>query len=184
MILLAGAVPGVAVVPTACGHPAPSPPAAAPTPTTTTVTALPPSTTTAPPPPHSQLVRVTFPAGSTVRYEPVTDAFGGVTEYIEIWTVPPEIADEIADLRTQLPIRAPYGGLPWCAEDRIYGGVYEPEGNIQWSWGSEHDFLVVLVTPHLVKGEGPGTDVLGKVRGPGSEVHISRGPDNLGCRTP
>jgi hypothetical protein len=101
----------------ACSHP--TPPAST---KTVTITALPPSTTT-PPLPHSQLLRLTLPAGSTVS------ADAG----IEVWWVPIEPVDEIADVRAQLPINQPYDGLPWCAEDQI---LTNGEG-MQWSWGTK-----------------------------------------------
>ncbi|MEC4763800.1 hypothetical protein VT930_11865 [Mycobacterium sherrisii] len=140
-VLLAGVV-GLA----ACSSPAPPAP-----------TALPPTTTTATqaPLPNSQVVRLTFPAGSTVDRGP--DDNGGVTE---VWTVPSELDDEAADVRAQLPINAPYDGLPWCHDD-------SSPAVRQWDWGTHRDFLVVAVTAHYPK--------IG-VRGPGSEVTIMRGP--------
>ncbi len=70
------------------------------------------TTTSAPSPPpgplvYSQLISVSLPAGST-------PTGGHPVSGIEMWHVPLDAADEVANLRSQLPIGKPYNGLAWC----------------------------------------------------------------------
>jgi hypothetical protein len=114
---LAAAV-SVAVV--ACGHapPAPAPPSASPP--------QPPAR------PQSQVIHVMFPAGSTLRPSDIPSP-ADVPPNAETWIVPLAVADEIADLRVQLPIGVPFDdGRPWCGERSFP----ERPGSVQWSWGT------------------------------------------------
>jgi hypothetical protein len=108
---------------------------------------------------YSQLISVSFPAGST-------PTGGNPVPGIEMWHVPLEPADERADLRPQLPIGKPYNGLAWCADD----SWRNPDELSQWSWGGARETIVVTVT-------GPYTAVRG------TDVTIQRGPDPnaVGC---
>jgi hypothetical protein len=111
---------------------------------------------------YSQLINVSLPAGST--------GTGGTPVHgIEVWHVPLEPADEMANLAPQLPIRKPYYGLRWCADDSG-----RPEKFSQWSWGGVQETIVVTVDEYY--------PTIG-VRGPGSDVTIQRGPDpnSTGC---
>ncbi|SPM41932.1 hypothetical protein MNAB215_4149 [Mycobacterium numidiamassiliense] len=114
-----------------------------------------------------------LPAGSTRDYSPPGHPLpppfnNSVSEIaIEVWTVPRDVAAEAADVRSQLPINQPYDGLPWCADDS------NPKIQLnQWDWGTAEDMAMVAVTPNLLRNGA---------HGPGSEVHISRGPDTVGC---
>jgi len=132
--------------------------------TTSSRLAAPPSTqspSTAPP--HSKLVHVTLPRGST----PIGDR---TVPGLEMWHVPLGVPDTVADLRPQLPIDAPYDRLPWCAESIVFSAAIT-----RWSWGTPEDLLRIEV--------GPFYPTLG-VRGPGSQVTITRRPDlhGVGCR--
>lgn len=145
------------------------------TPTQSSTTA---ATTSAPPPAgpplHSQVVpELVLPAGSTRDYSPPGQPLpsplnNSVSEIaVEVWTVPRDVASEAADVRSQLPINRPYDGLPWCADDS------NPKLQLsQWDWGTAEDFVMVAVTPNVLPSGA---------HGPGSEVHVSRGPDTVGC---
>jgi hypothetical protein len=150
MITKITAASTIAAAVLACGH-APTAPQA--------------SSTTTPELPRSQLIAVTFPPGSTVQADKPGDPRPSVPpgimtpqplkpgEGIEVWTVPREIPDEVADLRTQLPIYAAYDELPWCAEDV----VSTRDGSIEWAWGDDKQVLqVVIMAPWNHK---PGSDV-------------------------
>jgi Protein of unknown function (DUF2510) len=135
----------------------------APSSTTSSISAEP-SSTQAPSgtPPRSQLIDMTLPRGST-------PTGGQLAPGIEMWHVPLRIPDTVANLRPQLPINAPYDGLPWCAE------TIDPIGDItSWSWGTPQDLLLVEV--------GPFYPTIG-VRGPDSQVTITRHPEThgVGC---
>jgi len=55
----------------------------------------------------------------------------GVPPEAETWIVPLAVADEIADLRVQLPIGVPFDdGRPSCGEHSFPARP----GSIQWSW--------------------------------------------------
>jgi hypothetical protein len=132
--------------------------------TTSSTLAAPPSTQ---PPsaalPHSKLVHMTLPRGSTPT--------GGKTvPGLEMWHVPLRVPDTVANLRPQLPINAPYDRLPWCAESIVFSADIT-----RWSWGTAQDLLRIEV--------GPFYPTIG-VRGPGSQVTITRQPDlhGVGCR--
>lgn len=133
-------------------------------PTTSSTLAAPPSTQ--PPsaaPPHSKLVHMTLPRGSTPT--------GGQTvPGLETWHVPLGVPDTVANLRPQLPIDTPYDRLPWCAES-----IDLRASTTRWSWGTAQDLLRITV--------GPFYPTIG-VRGPGSQVTITRQPDlhGVGCR--
>jgi hypothetical protein len=133
-------------------------------PTTSSTLAAPPSTQ---PPsaasPHSKLVHMTLPRGST--------STGGKTvPGLETWHVPLRVPETVSNLRPQLPIDAPYDRLPWCAESIDLRG-----DTTRWSWGTAQDLLRIVV--------GPFYPTIG-VRGPGSQVTITRQPDlhGVGCR--
>lgn len=105
---------------------------------------------------HSAIMPdLTFPEGTT--------RLGGVpTGPNEFWDVPAAYSDAVAALRRELPVGKSYDGLRWCAEE-----TWNDELTV-WSWGSESDYLSVMVTPAAA--------------GPGSEVSLDRGPDRAGCR--
>jgi hypothetical protein len=161
----------LAVALAACSSPTPPPAPSTQTVTVTAAAPAPPSepppsappTSSAPPPgpgPHSQLIDVTFPAGSTGGGGPSTPG-------VEAWHVPLEVSDTVAYLRPQLPINGPLDAIPWCADDS------SPKLTLtQWTWATNTQMIVVGVSPYYAK--------VG-VRGPGSEVDITRGPDNEGC---
>lgn len=122
---------------------------------------------TQPPPemsPHSGLVDMALPRGSTRTGEQSVPG-------TEMWHVPLRVPDTVANLRPQLPINAPYDGLGWCAEILDLSG-----DTTRWSWGTAQDRLRIEV--------GPFYPQLG-VRGAGSQVTITRHPDDrggVGCR--
>src|SRR5271166_792965 len=99
------------------------------------------------PRPHSQVIHVMFPAGSTLQPSDIP-SLPGVPANAETWIVPLAVADEIADLRVQLPIGVPFDdGRPWCGEHSFPARP----GSIQWSCGTPQaetlrgDFLAVSV---------------------------------------
>jgi hypothetical protein len=84
-----------------------------------------------------------FPAGSTLQQ---SDSFPPLAE---TWIVPLAPAEEIANLRVQLPVDKPFDdGRPWCSKHSLPA---QP-GAIKWSWGTpqaeafRQDFLAVAVT--------------------------------------
>jgi hypothetical protein len=136
---------------------------APPPPTSSTLAASPstepPSTT----PPRSKLVRVTLPRGSTPTAGPTVPG-------VETWHVRLPVPETVAKLRAQLPIAAAYDRLPWCAES-----IELRTNTTRWSWGTADDLLRIVV--------GPFYPTIG-VRGPDSQVTITRQPDlqGVGCR--
>ncbi len=125
------------------------------------------------PPPQSQLIDVTLPFGSTPMG-------GGVTPGTEVWHVPMDASDEVANLRRQLPIWGSYEGLPWCSE-----ATDSERDAAMWSWGTAKDMILVDVSPHYSKVglRGSADPVL--VTLSGSAVTITRGPDAGGvCDRP
>jgi hypothetical protein len=136
-------------------------PAGPPLPQTRTVTRqAPPPTIVTEAPPHSQLVDVTLPPGSTG---------GGDPNYpgIESWHVPLEAPDAAANLRSQIPINGPLDAVPWCSD------TSNPKHDVtEWDWeGTADKWISVGVMPYYPKTG---------VRGPGSEVIITVGPDPSG----
>jgi hypothetical protein len=117
--IMSGAALAAAMV--ACSH---TQPASAPSP----------SVSVPSPRPHSQLIHVMFPAGSTLQ-PPDIPPLPGQQPEAENWVVPLAVADEIADLRVQLPIGLPFdnsGSRPWCAEHSFPARP----GSVGWSWGA------------------------------------------------
>jgi hypothetical protein len=114
-------------------------------------------------PPRSKLVHMTLPRGSISTGAKTVPG-------LEMWHVPLRVPDTVANLRPQLPIKAPYDRLPWCAESIIFSASIT-----RWSWGTAEDLLRIEV--------GPFYPTVG-VRGPGSQVTITRHPDRygVGCR--
>jgi hypothetical protein len=102
---------------------------------------------------------MTLPRGSTpTGDQPVPG--------IEMWHVPLRVPDTVANLRPQLPINAPYNGLPWRAESLL------PTDDItRWSWDTAHDRLLIEV--------GPFYPAIG-IRAAGTQVTITRQPDRGG----
>ena len=124
------------------------------------------------PPPQSQVVDVTLPFGST-------QMGGGATPGTEVWHVPLEASDEVANLRPQLPIWGPHGNLPWCSE------ISDTKRSAtMWSWGTAEDMILIDVSPYYAKIGFRDTADAQLVTLAGSAVRISRGPDTGGvCDT-
>jgi hypothetical protein len=78
-----------------------------------------------------------FPAGSTLDSSVFSPPRPGEPPDAEAWIVPLAVADEIADLRVQLPIGEAWGdGRPWCGEHSI---PTAGPGAIAWTWGTPND---------------------------------------------
>lgn len=88
--------------------------------------------------------------------------------------MPLPVADEVANLRPQLPINSPFDGLPWSGESRNV-----QKDATEWLWATTDDDLTVEVSLHFPDLSNT------QVRGPGSEVTIDRNPSLLyrGCAT-
>jgi hypothetical protein len=114
-------------------------------------------------PPRSQLIDVQLPVGST-------PSGGDSVPDIEIWHVPLEVPEAVAYLRPQLPINGSLNGVPWCEES-----TNSKTDLTTWSWASATEWIVV--------GVGRNYPKVG-VRGPGSEVSITRSQDMEGCGPP
>jgi hypothetical protein len=96
------------------------------------------STTTALPHPRSQAIAsLVFPPGSTLEPSDIP-SLPGEQPFAETWIVPLPLADEIADLRAQLPIGLPFddtGKNPWCGEH-----PNPLPGSVNWAWGVPQTF--------------------------------------------
>jgi hypothetical protein len=83
-----------------------------------------------------------------------------------MWHVPLRVPDTVSNLRPQLPMNAPYKGLPWCAESLL------PTDDItRWSWRTAQDRLLIEV--------GPFYPAIG-VRAASTQVTITRQRDRSG----
>ena len=116
-----------------------------------------------------------LPAGSTEdpdssppspTQEPPIVGDLGPAPAIEVYYVPLEVSDAVANLRAQLPINGPYDGLPWCSED-----INRKLNTTMWLWTSGKDLVSVHLADYYPQ--------VG-VRGSGSEVTIMKGADDEG----
>lgn len=117
-----------------------------------TTTSSKPSTPTGPPPQSDLMPGLTLPVGSTAQ--------NSTRPTTERWDAPTPYADMVQILRTQLPVRSDYHGLPFCFEGNEHDLTI-------WGWGTKADFVSVSVEP-----SGLTT---------GSEIAISREPYSEAC---
>ncbi len=87
--------------------------------------------------PYSDLAQIPLPVG-TARSE-IFDQ----SPTMENWGFPGTHAFAVQYLREHLPIGRAHLGLNWCTEDR-------GDESVDWTWGTETDFLTVHVLGSLV----------------------------------